>query len=181
MSIDADSLRTFSEVAAGLIGFAGVSIGIGASRGSKLAMFDKIRFYNIMTAGLGVIILSHVPTVLSRLMMTGADIWFYSTLVYVVVLPFFGLIAIWPLITWKPTLKEKVAFFKNVEVWRWANNAFMLLILLAIIQNLTSWPFTSNQSTFEILIFVGLFQICFNFAHLVVAPVTPGDPSDVKE
>ena len=175
MSVDADSLRTLAEVAAGLVGFAAVSVGLAVNRQGGLSVFDKVRFYWIVAGGLSVIIYAYVPSWLTIFGVLAAEVWFYSTLVLCLTIPLGLAIVVSPWIAARNTRSTVVR--EEEKKWFLRSNSIGLLLALAIIQNLTSWPIESNQATYELMLVIGMTQIAYNFVSLVVVPGSHDGPA----
>ena len=174
MSVDAESLRTFAEVAAGFVGFAAVSTGLAANRPGGLSAFDKIRFYWIVSGGLSIIGLSFVPIWVSIFDSENQMVWYTSTLVVCACIPPFVLMIFLPMFA-KGQLPHTIGK-KGPDEKRWLLNSYLfsLVLSITIVQNLASWPVPANQATYEFMLIIALSQMAYNFVNLVVVRGSEG-------
>ena len=156
--INADTLLTLAEVAAGPIGFAAVaSVFLARSEIHKL---DLIRFHMIVLIGLQVVFGSFVPFWVVDLSGTSEYLWEISTITIAVMsLP----VLIFLLVHYK------MIFFGINRKFGGTWMAFTSVGSFLIIgMSLISWPISPRQSLYEILLSLGLLAMAGSFIDLIV-------------
>ena len=119
--------------------------------------------------------MAYIPTWLLKFVQAEKEVWFYSTLVYCILAPIMLLVIFSPYIFAEKGARTIIG--KEEKKFGWVMNALSGLILLAVLQNLFSWPLASNQTTWELLMMIALLQIAFVFTHLVVVPGSHDGPA----
>jgi hypothetical protein len=161
LTIDVDLFVTIAEIAGIFVGFGAL---ISVTRRAEIETSKLWRVRGLVTMGLGVVIASLIPIGLYRYGVTGHDLWFTCSLIY--------LLLNWTVSIWslrKPEVRELVITDVRANpvmaVFFWLLLEIPLqvplfLILLGLYPNLEPAFYTTA-------IFFGLFEAAFVLSQLV--------------
>jgi hypothetical protein len=168
MTVDVELFITIAEIAGIFVGFGAL---INVTRRDEIDKFKLWQIRALVTAGLGVIVVSLLPIAISRYGITGHNLWLICGLIYLFLNWFFSILVIR-----KPEIK-KVLTTQVKGSTKWSNslwimfeiplNVSLILILLGFYPELEPGLYTTA-------VFSQLFQAAFILSMLVFSK-TPGE------
>ncbi len=159
--MDQGTLVTIAEIGVTIVGVAGL-VAVFLSRGG-LHPIDRLRFMMIVKSGMIAAFAAYVPIWISRYVEDSISVWQYSSALALV-------LVILTLLTTALSRYGRVGNQLISAVPRAARffAAIPLVLLTLLATNAFSWPVTSNQTVYEVFLFVAIFQAVTQFISMVM-------------
>jgi hypothetical protein len=153
---DAEILTVFAELALGVAGFSGVIVALGQKQ-STWQLLDKLRISFLLFNALLVVIFSLFPLGLSSASMEPQNIWFYSSLLFVLVfihIPFSARALVKSAYNYDGFISAKLHYL-NISI-----QGFAVVVLVTNISYFReAWPHLLSLGLILLLTFIIFFEL----------------------